>query len=975
MTPPSGIPRATIRLQFHRDFTFRHAADLAPYFAELGVSHVYGSPILKARAGSVHGYDITDHGQLNPELGDAADFDALIAALHANGLGLILDFVPNHMGVGGADNPWWLDVLEWGPASPFARFFDIDWGAGGGGSGPVLLPILGDHYGVVLERGELELRFDARRGAFAVWYYTHCLPIAVKHYARLLRGARDHLPPERWPLLEPLAAGFAKLGTSARTVQRQSADHRGADELRARLAALIAAEPDAGEAINRAVAAFNGAVGEPASFEALHALLEEQHFRVAFWRTAADAINYRRFFDINDLAGLRIDRPEVFELAHGLVFRLIAEGKLQGLRLDHVDGLYDPVGYFERLQDRAAYLILQAGPACPPPPPGLRLDQPLYVVVEKILARHETLRSGWPVAGTTGYDFMNLVGGLFVDAGAEVAMTELYHEVMQRPIDYERLVLDAKRQTMRQTLASELNVLVRELHRLGQQSWNTRDHTPADLRRALVEVVACLPVYRTYIAKNTVGEEDRKYLDWAVGRARKMSTLPDPTVFDFLHAALTTDLARDGENPGVRGFDASAVRQVAMRVQQFSGPVTAKALEDTVFYRYVRLVSLNEVGGDPARFGVSPSAFHHVNQERQKRFPYAMLATATHDHKRGEDTRARIAVLTEMPDVWGEAVRRWTRMHRSRKTESGDRPVPGPSDEYLFYQTVVGAWPLDLEWPSGPGLEVFAERIVAYMLKAVREGKVRSSWTRHNVEYETALERFIRSALDPERSASFLQELMDVMEEVAPAGAVNGLAQVLLKSTAPGLPDFYQGTDGWDLSLVDPDNRRPIDYEIRRATLEGDTDPVALMEAWRDGRIKRFVMRRALELRRLWPALFVTGEYRPLDVTGEHAERVVAFLRRLGETWTVTVAPRLVLPLMGEATTPLPPPAAWGDTALTLPELPGIGPIDALTGRPAPVDPEGRLLLSALLDRLPVALLRPPEPDAAMSPVPSAPAT
>lgn len=960
MNPPSGIPRATIRLQFNRDFTFRHAADLAPYYGRLGFSHVYASPILKARGGSNHGYDITDHGQFNPELGDAADFDAMVAAFHANGLGLILDFVPNHMGVGGSDNPWWLDVLEWGPASPFARFFDIDWNAGG-----VLLPFLGDHYGAILERGELQLRFDPGRGSFAVWYFGHCLPIAVKHYARLLREVSEA---DKRAALEPLIAGFAKLGTSARTVQRQSADHRGADELRARLAALVSADPAAGAAIEQAVNAFNGVPGQPDSFQELHRLLDEQHYRIAFWRTAADEINYRRFFDINDLAGLRMDRQEVFELAHSLVFRLIGEGKLQGIRLDHIDGLYDPKAYFERLQDRAAYLILQAGPAAPPPPEGLRLDQPLYVVVEKILARHESLRGDWPVAGTTGYDFMNLVGGLFVDGTAEAAMTELYHEVMQRPVDYDRLVLDAKRQTMTVTLSSELNVLARELHVLAQMSWNTRDHTLPDLRRALVEVVACLPVYRTYIDKNGVAEEDRKFLDWAVGRARKLSTLPDPTVFDFLHACLTTDLAKENANPGVRGFDPASVRQVAMRVQQFSGPVTAKALEDTVFYRYVRLVSLNEVGGDPARFGTSPGAFHHVNQERQKRFPYAMLATATHDHKRGEDTRARIAVLTEMPEVWGAAVRRWTRMHRSRKGESGDRPAPGASDEYLLYQILVGSWPLDLEWPSGPGLEAYAERIVAYMLKAAREGKVRSSWVLPNAEYEAALERFVRGILDPERGAPFLQELMDVMEEVAPAGAVNGLSQALLKCTAPGVPDFFQGTDYWDLSLVDPDNRRPIDHDERQASLTDEPDVAELVQSWRNGRIKRFVMTRALELRRLWPALFGIGDYRPVEVAGMHAERVVAFLRRRGEAWALTVAPRLVLPLMGDATVPLPPPVAWGDTALILPELPGVGAIDAFTGRPALIETEGRLLLSSLLDRLPVALLRPPHVEPAPTP-------
>lgn len=971
MTGAPAVPRATIRLQFTKDFTFGHATELVPYFAALGVSHVYASPFLKARAGSTHGYDITDHAQFNPEVGDAASFDAFVAALHGHGLGLILDFVPNHMGVGANDNPWWLDVLEWGPASPFAPFFDIDWEPPETNlHGKVLLPFLGDQYGAVLERGELQLKFDAERGSFSVWYWSHRFPVAVRNYPRLLKGARDALG-DKGAALDALIGAFAGLGGGIRSVQRQAAVHREAEELRAQLAALVAADAGVGDAIEDALAAINGRAGEPDSFQALHALLEEQNYRVAYWRVAADEINYRRFFDINDLAGLRVDRPEAFELAHQLVFRLIGEGKLQGLRLDHVDGLYDPAGYFEKLQDRAAYLTLRPGAPAVPEVPGLRLRQPFYVVVEKILAHHETLREDWPVAGTTGYEFMNLVGGLFVDSANEAAMTEVYHRFIRREVDFEKLVVETKRKIIQSSLSAELHVLAGQLHRLAQQSWNTRDFTLTGIRRALADVVACLPVYRTYVTADRVEEVDRRYLDWAIGRARKLAGAADASVYDFLLAALSTDIGRDGARGGQRGYNPEDVVHVAMKAQQFSGPVMAKALEDTAFYRYFRLVSLNEVGGEPGRFGTSVSAFHHVNQERLKRFPFNMLATATHDHKRGEDTRVRISVLSEMPERWEVLVRRWQRLNRFKKREIEGAAAPGRNDEYMLYQTLVGAWPLELTWPAGEGLKAFCERVCAYMTKAVREAKVRSSWASPNADYENALDRFVHGLLDSERSAPFLAELMDLLDTVAPVGAVNGLAQTLLRITAPGVPDLYQGTDFWDLSLVDPDNRRPVDYAARRHALDamaenggGRGDGAALLNDWRDGRVKQFVVARALALRRREPLLFALGDYRAVEVVGEHAERVVAFLRRDASGFALVVAPRLVLPLMKGVTVPLPPAGAWGDTTLMLPELPdlpeGGAPVDAFIGRAVPLPADGELRVADLLDRFPLALLHAP---------------
>ncbi len=967
MTGPPSIPRATIRLQFNKDFTFAQATGLAPYLGELGVSHVYASPFLKARAGSMHGYDTIDHAQFNPEIGDQLSFDRFVAALHAQGIGLILDVVPNHMGVGGNDNPWWLDVLEWGRASPFAPFFDIDWRSLEPAlRGKVLLPVLGDHYGAVLERAELQLKFDAERGSFSVWYWTHRFPIAIRHYARLLTEARETLTEEDGVALDPLIAGLAGLeNVSSPTVQQQAIVHRTAEELRARLAVLVRESPLLAEAIGKAVASINGQAGQPASFCALHRLLEEQHYRVAYWRVAADEINYRRFFDVNDLAGLRIDRPELFELAHQLVFRLIGEGKVQGIRLDHIDGLYDPVDYCLKLQDRAAYLTLNARSSTLDSvnPLEMHLKQPFYVVVEKILAHHENLRAGWPVAGTTGYEFMALVGGLFVDASAEEAMTRTYHGFIRREVDFDRLVIETKRKVMLSSLSSELHVLATQIHRLAQESWNSRDITLTGIRRALVDVTACLPVYRTYVTAGRVDDEDRKYLDWAVARARTLSSTVDPSVYDFLHGVLTTDLAQGGEGGG-HGYRPAHVVAIAMKFQQFTGPVMAKSLEDTVFYRYFRLVALNEVGGDPSRFGSSVPAFHHVNQERLKRFPFNLLATGTHDHKRGEDTRARICVLSEMAELWEQRVHRWSRMNHLKKQEFAGAVAPGRSDEYLLYQTLVGAWPLELEpleleGQPGEPLTLFCERIVACMIKAVREAKVHSSWVLPNADYEEALRRFVQGVLDPERSAAFLGELMDLVETVAPVGAVNGLSQLLLKLTAPGVPDIYQGADFWDLSLVDPDNRRPVDYAARHRALMGlqtAPDLDGLLDSWRDGRIKQFVIHRTLGLRKREAPLFAIGAYQPVEVVGEHAERVVAFLRRANGGSVVVVAPRLVAPLMREAKRPLPPAESWGDTALALPEM-GEGMVDIFTGRVFNPPAAGCLPVSALLDRFPLALL------------------
>lgn len=959
---PPVIPRATYRLQFHKGFGFADAAKLVPYLAALGVSHVYASPFLLARPGSTHGYDITDHNRFNPEVGDEAAFNKLSDTLSAHGMGLILDFVPNHMGVGGADNPWWLDVLEWGRHSLFAGFFDIDWSPSEPTlQGKVLLPFLGDHYGRILTDGQLQLRFDAEWGSFSVWYWEHRFPIAVRDYPALLKAAREHLTGDTSPLAN-LGAEFGKVGLGHPAVREQAVIYRRAGELKGRLAALAAEQPAVREAIEAAVAGYNGTPGDEESFVRLHELLEAQHYRPAFWRVATAEINYRRFFDINDLAGLCMENQELFELAHRLIFRLIADNRLHGLRFDHIDGLYDPADYCRRLQDRAAYLLMQdqaaatvsgaQANALSPAKPRAHL---LYTLVEKILARHERLRDDWPVDGTTGYDFMNLVNGLFVNPAAEKQITAIYNRFIGRTPDWEEICVRSKKQLVRGNLASEVNVLAGDLQTLAKQSRFTRDFTLPGITAALVEVVAQFPVYRTYIDEQGASEEDRRDLDWAFARARRYAPMGDTSVFDFLYAVLSTDLLREDSHE----YRREEILRTAMKFQQVTGPVTAKSIEDTAFYRYYRLVSLNEVGGEPGHFGVSPAAFHRVNQQRLQHHPYGMLATATHDHKRGEDTRARIDAITEVHTEWRRRVRRWSVLNKRRKGTREEVVGPGRNDEYLIYQTLVGSWPLEIADPADPHLGEYADRIATYMNKAMRESKTHTSWNYPDQRYEQAVDGFVRAILDPARSAPFLNDLLQFVARIEAIGAVNGLAQTLLKLTAPGVPDLYQGTELWDQSLVDPDNRRPVDYALRRRWLKKlsqTTDVAGLVEGWRDGRIKQYLIARTLDLRRRLPGVFADGAYISLEVTGAQADRVVAFHRKHGPDEVVVVVPRLVGSLLGDTQVPLVPAGAWGGTAVTLPQLP-VGAVfrEVLTGGSRLPAPSWRV--GDLLAAFPVALL------------------
>ena len=875
MSEGGAAIRATYRLQFHNGFTFRDATALIPYLARLGISHVYASPLTEARPGSTHGYDIVNHDRLNPEIGSEAEFDAMTAALEAHGMGLILDIVPNHMGVGGGDNAWWLDVLEWGEASPYTAFFDINWDPLRDDlKGRVLLPVLGDQYGTVLESGNIVLRFDPADGSFSAFYYEHRFPVCPLSYGAILQHGGAAL------------AGLAESFAALRRLRRRSARER-AEPLKQRLAEA-AVDPEIAAALQHAVEAFAGRPGRPRSFRRLHRLLEAQSYRIAFWRVAAEEINYRRFFNINDLAGLRVELPELFAAIHRLVFELVGRGQVQGLRIDHIDGLFDPAGYCAGLRER--------------------VGDGIYLVVEKILARYERLPD-WPIAGSTGYDFVNQVLELFVDPAAGPAMTRLYRRLTGRGESFDEVLYAAKKRIMQVNLASEMNVLAGRFHRLSMADWRTRDFTFRSMLTALEEVIAAFPVYRTYVSERGAAADDRRYIEWAIGIAKKRWATEDTTILDFINGVLLAELP--GPSPRVD------VLRTAMQFQQVTGPVMAKAFEDTAFYRYFRLLALNEVGGDPRRFGMSCGAFHYATQERARQWPQAMLTTATHDTKRGEDGRLRIALLSEMPREWGRRVGHWLRLNRRHRSAIDDTPVPDRNVEYLFYQMLVGAWPPGLAPADRGRIAELAERIEQAMVKSVREGKEQSSWSYPNEAYEAGLVRFVRGVLDAGRRNPFLADFAEFAAVLARPAAIASLAQLVLKLTVPGVPDIYQGGELWDFSLVDPDNRRPVDWAERRRLLDeiGAATAADLAASWQDGREKLFVTARLLALRRDHSPLFAAGDYQPLEVgEGRNADRLCAFSRRGEDLALVVAVPRLTWGLFRDGG-----PAEWGVTDIALP--------------------------------------------------------
>ncbi len=900
-------PRATYRLQFRREFGFADAARIAPYLAKLGVSHVYASPYLRARAGSTHGYDIVAHDQLNPELGDNESFVAMHEAFMRSGLGQILDFVPNHMGVGGSDNPLWLEVLEWGPDSPFAGWFDIDWKpAARYLTEKLLVPVLDDQYGAALEDGKLELKFDAAIGEFAVWAYgTHKLPICPLHYGRIL----GHEPLE----LERLGDAFGALPEWRPQVARR------ADELKRELAICIATHGDAEAVLRRRLEALNGAA-DPTRRE-LDSLIQQQFWRASHFRVAGDDINYRRFFNVNDLAGLRVELPDVFEHAHRLVVRLLREGVLDGLRIDHIDGLLDPAQYLGRL--RALALDREGG------------ARPFYLVVEKILGRHERLRPEWQVEGTTGYEFGNELLRLLTDVRGEAALDQAYREITDERADFGEVVRDSKLFIIANEMASELNVLARDAARVARQNSRTADFTRHILHRGLCATVACFPVYRTYLdARGELSDADRAHILAALAAARELERDVDPSVFDFLEHLLTGALVAAPRS----GFSRTAALRCAMKFQQLSGPIMAKGLEDTAFYRYNRLISHNEVGGDPQWLGSSIEDFHATNLERARTSPYGMLGTSTHDTKRGEDVRARLVTLAEIPEEWADNVQRWRGILAAESAALAD-----PNLEYFFYQTLLGSYPASEE-----ATDDYRSRLQAAMQKAAREARVHSTWGRPDQSFESRLSAFVDAAL---QSREFRDAFRPFQQRVARAGAANTLVQTALKLTVPGVPDVYQGAELWDLSLVDPDNRRPVDYARRESLLTElleawSRDPVGTVRdcasRWQDGRIKLLHTALLLRERAKRESLFF-GEYLACRVTGA-GEYVGAFTRRDGDSLMLVMFARFPFARERES--------GWRQARVELPAANGPWR-NVLTGET--VDDAGSA--SLLSDELPVAVL------------------
>ena len=822
------VPRATYRLQLHRGFRFADAAVLAPYLGRLGIGHAYLSPILMARPGSTHGYDTVDHTRVNPELGTLDEFRAMAAAFRAHGLGIVLDIVPNHMGIGGADNALWLNVLEWGEASRFASWFDIDWQSPEPGlAGKVLVPFLDRPYAVALEDGSLRLKFDAEAASFAVWVADHHkLPVDPRSYPAIFGECRH---------LAPLAESFGGLGNAARAIAAA----------RRQLGTALE-HTEAALALAHRLACFNGIDGHLPTKMALDALIARQNWRIAKADVADHLLNYRRFFAVSDLAGIQIEQPDVFEHVHRLIFDLIEEGLVEGLRVDHIDGLVDPRAYARRLREQS--------------------PRPVYLIVEKILAADEPLPADWEVDGTTGYEFASLVTPLLVDPAADAALTEFDASLTgqsQTPADLEHA---AKLAIIDGELAAEHESLTRQFAELARRNLATRDLSAGALRQALRAVVAAMPVYRTYLTADGLAPEERETIRTAIGAARRLDRRLDDDLMDFLERVLTGDFGEAEER--------DAAIRLAMRVQQFTGPVMAKGLEDTALYRDQRLIALNDVGERPDRFSLPVAAFHAANRERQRRFPHSLLATSTHDSKRGEDVRARLAALSGHAEAWITEVPRWLDLLARR-----GGPAINPADAYQLLQLLLGAWPVGLASGTMPEtLENFADRLVAAMRKSLREARLRSDWRHPDAGYEAAVASFIRVALDPSEGNAFLADFAAFSARLGADGARNGLIMTTLKLTVPGVPDVYQGADLWEQSTVDPDNRRPVDFARRSSLLEASRGRSLhdLFGHWPDGAAKQRLIARLLALRAAAPDMFANGSYEPVNVH----PHICAFVRR-----------------------------------------------------------------------------------------------
>ncbi len=976
--PLPRIPVSTYRLQFNKMFRMADASKVVGYLSELGITDIYSSPFFRSRPGSTHGYDIVDHSSLNPELGTGDEYEDFFGEIRNRGMGQILDIVPNHMCISCKENLWWMDVLENGEAARCAEYFDIDWDPVKSAlKGKVLLPVLADQYGKILEAGELVLKFEG--GAFFLCYGELKLPLLPETYVDVLRHSISSLKsllPEEDPSLTEYMSIITALshlpGCTEQDAEKISERYREKEISKKRLLTLCESSGDIAKFIDENVQIINGAKGDPKSFDMMDELLSRQVYRLAYWRVAADEINYRRFFDINSFGAIRVENPDVFWNIHSLVLRLIKEGKVTGLRVDHPDGLYSPTEYFGQLQRECFHVltgktdaalrgqaeILQAG--ADNQDNQERAASSFYIIGEKILMKGEKLPDEWPVSGTTGYAFMNKLNGIFVDADAAKIFTLIYTDFTGLRSTFQDIVYEKKKLIMEAIMSGEINTLANVLSRIADRDRHTRDFTLNSLRKAIIEVIAFFPVYRTYVIAYSVSERDRQYIEFAVSKARRKNLSISGSIFDFLRDVL---LLRFPE--GISDENRKKRHDFVMRFQQITSPVTAKGIEDTAYYVYNRLVSLNEVGGTPERFGSPVDAFHGHNIDRLKSLPHTLNATSTHDTKRGEDVRARINVLSEMPAEWKKHIARWCRLNRKKKTLVDGDAVPDTNDEYLLYQTLLGTWPscsMDAEEYSS-----YKKRIAAYMQKSVREAKVNSSWIDPDMAYEEAMTSFTDSILENVPGNQFLKSFRPFHNAVMHLGIFNSLSQTLMKVASPGVPDFYQGTELWDLTLVDPDNRGAVDYISRSQILaelkkkEAEIGPLELTKELvadrADGRIKLYLTHKALIYRKENREIFERGDYIPLEASGERADNICAFARRLDERVIVIVVPRLLGRHISEPAEPFSWSSMWEGSAIVIPfAATGDTYRNVITGETMTVE-TAAISLPKIFATLPVAIL------------------
>lgn len=884
---------SSYRLQLHQNFNFNQARDIIPYLSRLGISHVYSSPFFRATPGSLHGYDVCDHNEINPEIGTIDDLRALVRTMREHQMKLIVDFVPNHMGISDPGNYRWMDVLENGPASTFARYFDIEWHPTKQAlDNKVLLPILGDQYGRMLEAGGLQLHFDASCGRFSLHVHDTWLPLATRSTIPLLKDVADRLqdtPNELLSIIYAIEHLPPRIEASSDPIAIEERTREKAI-IHERLQKLCESEPGICRLVSEVMEDWN-AVQDEEHLQRLDELLAEQPYRLSYWKVAAEEINYRRFFDVNTLAAIRIDLPEVFEETHRLLFELVDEGLVDGVRIDHIDGLAMPTQYLELLRQRM--------------PDGV-------IYVEKILGADEQLPGDWPIEGTTGYEFAIQTMNVLLQPTYQPAMTRTYERFLDGRQNFREIVRDSKMLIMRLSLASEINMLGTLLSRLAESHRWYRDFTLNSLTRAIREVVASFPVYRSYVEPGTMTvESDVRAINFAISHARRLNPALERSVFEFLR----TVLLGNGEEPP--HLDEQMRWSFVRKFQQCTGPITAKGIEDTAFYRYNRLIALNEVGGEPDHYGMSVDAYHQHQQQRLQQWPSSMLATSTHDTKRSQDVRSRILALSELAPQWSKTVKIWKRLNRKQKLMVDGLPAPDANEEYYLYQTLVGSWPLhemdEAEWQN------YVQRIQEHMIKALHEAKINSSWIDPNQGWDEAVVEFVARILSPKKNPRFMASLREWCEQIAPLGAMNSLSQTLLKLTVPGVPDIYQGTETWNFSLVDPDNRRPVDFEeIQQLLLrQQQLSPAEMLEDWKGGAIKMMAIHRLLKLRQKYSALFAKGDYQPVQVSGKWRDHIIAFTRQSSE---LGVGLLVVVPRFSSALGQVPFPVGdvWEDTALHL---------------------------------------------------------